>query len=123
MTSPIAEIAAGAIFERDHPFTMVRENQGDPDFEIERWRPGAWEVWEQNDDDAPTAKANGLGRVKYTVVSTHKPPGYPTRIFFKREFTTPDGGRYSPGRLMNCVASKFRKDVTAFPFPFEVEEL
>lgn len=118
------ELQPGAVFEREHPFTLVIENQGDPTFEHERWRPGAWETWaDDGSDDPVTAKAHGLGRVKFTVVSTHRPPGYPERVFFKREFTNPDGEKYAPGRLMNSVRRKFLRDVAAFPFRFEVEEL
>ena len=113
------EIEPGSVFERDHPFTMVVEGGPDPDLIFERWRPGAWNVDSAGEDVLMSCTA--LGRVKFTVISTHRPPGYQERVFFKREFTTPDGGRYAPAKLHNCIIRKFRKDVATFPFPFEVE--
>lgn len=112
--------AAGDVFERDHPFTLVIERGFEPDDAYERWRPGVWNVDDTGEDVLPSCTA--LGRVKFTVVSSHRPPGYPERVFFKREFTCPDGKRYAPGKLMNCITRKFRKDIAAFPFAFEVEQ-
>ena len=117
----VRTFAAGDVFERSHPFTFVKENGSYPGDEIERWRPGAWNS-EYDDADKGTAYCTALGAVRFMVISTHRPPGYPERVFFKREFTTPDGERYASGRLMNCITRKFRKDIAAFPFPFEVEQ-
>jgi len=110
----------GDVFERPHPFTLVVEHDHDPDAAFERWRPGAWNVDSAGEDVLTSCTA--MGRVKFTVVSIHRPPGYRERVFFKREFTTPEGKRYAPGRLMNCITRKFRKDISAFPFPFDVEQ-
>lgn len=109
----------GDVFERDHPFTWVEEGSYGDD-RYERWRPGAWNV--ETVVDEALSSCTALGRVKFTVISVHRPPGYQERVFFKREFITPDGTRYTPGRLMNCITRKFRKDIAAFPFAFEVEE-
>lgn len=116
------EFAAGEVFERDHPFTWVVEHRGDLDRENERWRPGAWETKYIYPDSA-VAIANGVGRVKFTVVSSHRPPGYPTRVFFTRQFFQPDGEAYASSKLRNCIASKFAKDIEKFPFEYEVEPL
>nr|WP_313011675.1 hypothetical protein [Brucella intermedia] len=115
-------IEAGMVFERDHPFTLVVENKGDPDFEIERWRPGAWNVVEHGPEEA-LACANAIGKVKFTVVSIHQPPGYQTRVFYKRQFFMPDGEAYASGSLKNCIISKFRRDIRGFPFEYTVEDL
>jgi len=116
--STAVEVKAGDVFERAHPFTWVEEGSGENAFE--RWRPGAWNIDSAGEDVLTSCTA--LGKVKFVVISTHRPPGYQERIFFTREFTTPDGSRYAPARLMNCIARKFRKDVAAFPFAFDVEE-
>lgn len=113
---------AGEVFERVHPFTWVTERRGATEDVVERWRPGAWDTKPIAPDDA-IAACNGLGTVKFSVVSVHTPPGYPTRVFFKREFTQPDGEKYAASKLINCIARKFAKDITTFPFPFEVVEL
>lgn len=113
---------SGEVFERPHPFTVVVENQGDPERETERWRPGAWETKYIYPDDA-CALAHGVGRVQFTVVSVHTPPRYPTRVFYTRQFFMPDGSPYASSRLKNCIANKFAKDIKAFPFHYEVEEL
>lgn len=115
-------IEPGMVFERRHPFTLCVENRGDPDFETERWRPGAWNSVQTGPDDA-IASANAEGLVRFIVVSIHQPPGYPTRVFFKRQFFMPDGTAYRPGMLRNCVLSKFRRDIKDFPFEYTVEDL
>lgn len=116
------EFQHGEVFERDHPFTWAVENKGDPDHETERWRPGAWETKYIYPDDA-CALAHGVGRVRFTVVSTHRPPGYQNRVFYKRQFFTPDGKPYTSGNLRNCILTKFVKDIECFPFHYEVEEI
>lgn len=117
-----AAVDAGMVFEREHPFTLCVENRGDPEFESERWRPGAWETKMIAPDDA-VALAHAIGRARFTVVSVHTPPGYPTRVFYKRQFFMPDGSAYRPGNLRNSILSKFRRDVAKFPFAYEVDNL
>jgi hypothetical protein len=113
----------GQVFIRDHPFTLVTENKGsDPETETERWRPGAWDTETISPEEVSQA-CNALGKVAFTVVSTHRPPGYQERVFFKREFTLPDGKRYAPGKLHNCIARKFAADILKFPFDFVIREL
>lgn len=119
-TIDTAALAHGDVFTRPHPFTWMEEGQGD--LAIERWRPGAWGIAADGPDSA-IASCNGLGSVTFCVVSTHKPPGYPERVFFKRQFFTPEGKAYAPSRLMNCITRKFKRDIEKFPFPFEVVEL
>ena len=116
------EFQPGEVFERDQPFTIVVENKGDPERETERWRPGAWDT-KYIPPDSAVALANGVGRVRFTVVSIHRPPGYPMRVFFTRQFFMPDGIPYASSRLKNCIASKFAKDIEKFPFDYEVDEL
>lgn len=111
------DLSPGLAFERDHPFTLVVEGVGE--WEVERWRPGAWNTDTRGVDEA-LAACTAEGRVKFTVISLHRPPGYPERVFFKREFTCPDGTRYAPGKLHNCIRRKFIKDVAAFPFEYVV---
>lgn len=110
------DLPHGATFSRPHPFTMVTENASDPERAYERWRPGAWEIGRDGG-----LVAHDMGAVTFMVISTHKPPGYPERVFYKRQFFLPDGEPYAPGRLMNCVKRRFLKDVEAYPNPFVVE--
>jgi hypothetical protein len=117
-----ATFQPGDVFERKHPFTWVVERHGEPDRDTERWRPGAWETKYIPPDDA-CAICHGEGTVKFTVVSVHTPPKYPTRVFFTRQFFMPDGKPYASSRLKNCIIAKFSKDIKAFPFLYEVEEL
>ncbi len=111
---------AGQTFERDHPFTWTEEGFGDQ--VIERWRPGAWNVVEDGPESA-VAGANGMGKVRYEVVSVHTPPGYPTRVFYRRQFFTPEGEPYTSPKLRVSIARKFAKDAAEFGFPFVVEKL
>lgn len=114
-------IPPGDVFERDHPFTLRADHEHYPEEKsVYRWRPGAWNV--DSEDGEVFTSCTAIGRVKFTVVSVHRPPGFQERVFFKREFTTPEGDRYTSGRLMNCITRKFRKDIAAFPFRFDVEQ-
>lgn len=119
MTATEAALEHGTKFSRPHPFTMVTENKHDPEREYERWRPGAWELVMHG--TSSIAACHEMGTVTFTVVSTHKPPGYPERVFFTRQFFLPDGEKYAPARLMNCVKRKFLRDVANYPVPFVVE--
>lgn len=117
------DITPGAVFERIHPFTFVQEHlSSDPADVIERWRPGAWETVMVAPDDA-CASCHGEGTVKFTVVSIHSPPRYQTRVFFTRHFVDPEGGIYAPNKLHNRVLSKFKREIAAFGFKYEVVEL
>lgn len=116
------EFTAGEVFTRKHPFTFVVEKTGLPDVEFEQWRPGAWESTYLAPDEM-IAACHAEGTVTYTVISSHRPPGYETRIFFKREFMTPEGKRYAPARLHNCILRKFVRDITKFQFQYEIVEL
>jgi hypothetical protein len=119
----MSEIVAGSVFERVHPFTWVEERlSNDPADVLERWRPGAWETTLIPPDDA-CAACNGEGTVKFTVVSTHSPPRYQTRVFFTRHFIDPEGGVYAPNKLHHRVLSKFRREIEEFGFRYEVVEL
>jgi hypothetical protein len=120
MTTGTKALAPGDVFTRPHPFTWVKEGEGE--FAIERWRPGAWDHVSSGPEDM-TMACHALGSVTFTVVSIHRPPGYPERVFFKRQFFTPDGTPYASSKLMNCITRKFRKDVEKFPFHYEVVEL
>jgi hypothetical protein len=129
MTSPkskeqvVPNIAAGAVFERDHPFSFVQERlSSDPADVIERWRPGAWETTLVGPDDARAA-CHGIGKVKFTVVSVHSPPRYQTRVFFTRHFVDPEGGLYTPNKLHHRVLSHFKREIAGFAFKYEVIEL
>ena len=59
--------------------------------------------------DDSEAYCNAVGEMILTEVSRHKPGRYPTRVFYLREWVTPDGKRFGKPALRMCSAEKFNR--------------
>lgn len=108
-------IEIGKTYEVVCPF--VRMVYSDMDEEgcsnVLSWKPGI----EYRDvyPDSSEAIAHGVGKVFYTVVSTHKPPHpYPERVFFTRKFETPDGRKFGKVKLHILTMEAFRRRVAGY---------
>lgn len=84
---------------------------------VKSWRPG---VRHEADNDSTYAVADGMGTLILTFVSRHKPGRYPARVFFTREWVTPDGNRFGTTKLHVAVESKFRRLCNGYPYHFEM---
>lgn len=47
--------------------------------------------------------------MRLTVVSVHRPGRFPTRVFFTRQFVTPDGKAFGKSKLHIVTVEKFRR--------------
>jgi hypothetical protein len=122
----MGEIVPGATFTTRAPFVRYMATMLDADgpSEVPGWRPGAWNTHYIPPDDAENL-ADAEGYVEYNVVSVHKPPGYPERVFFRRVFITPDGKRLNGPKsraLRVSTTPAFRRRISGWPVPYVVGE-
>ena len=58
----------------------------------------------------------------FMVVAAFKPGRFPTRIFFTRSFTDPDGKTFGKGALRISTLDKFRRLTRGYLIPYGVGE-
>jgi hypothetical protein len=124
------DLEAGAIFRAPYPFILDKytavENDGDGYSTSEQttWKPGTRleTVYIPPDDCDSVNIADGVGEIILTIVSTHKPGHYPTRVFFVRQWRSPAGKEFGK-RSCRCVtAEKFRRLAKGYAYPFEIDQ-
>lgn len=111
--TPPAAGSAGARCEThtaEYPFVRSVYDVFDADgsHDVPCWAPGVRHVWCGPEDTE--AVADGIGFVTYTVVSEHRPgPGWPTRVFYTRQWIDPSGKRFGKNKLHIATKQKFRR--------------
>lgn len=101
--------SAGDIFAFPYPFVREKYNgpiDGDWSIETMTWRPGVIHEIIAPGDDTETI-AHAMGEQVLTVVSVHKPGQFPTRVFYTRQWRSPDGNLFGNGRLHIKTAQAF----------------
>lgn len=110
-------IAVGSVFEVDCPFIRAPFESYDEDgpYRILSWRPGAiWEVYGPYGDDA-ALRAHGMGKVRYKVIAVcPMPRPYPTRVFFTRKWTNPDGRTFGTSKLHVMTREAFKRRTVSY---------
>lgn len=117
-------LAAGEVFEVPYPFirdTYIDHVRGDDgnwrEVKVPSWAPGT------NPAAYDEAVADGMGAMILSVVSTCQMPGrYPDRVFYTRQWRTPDGKVFGKAGLRVATDTKFRALVAGFRFAFELTE-
>lgn len=79
----------------------------DGPYEAKSWVPGV--RFENISPEDVDAVADGVGHMMLTVVGVFKPGRYPTRVFFTRKFSDPDGNVFGKSKLHICTLEKFRR--------------
>lgn len=104
-------------FYRDTRVITYRESDGSyAGYDVEdTWVPGTRR--EMADMERVDLTADGLGTMTLTVVSVHKPGKYPTRVFYTRRFTDPDGKTFGKGRLRITTKSAFNQLARGYRLP------
>lgn len=105
---------AGDVIRHAYPFRRGTVSLFEPDpvdgggrqFEVETWIPGARPELVGPWGDTENI-ADGVGEQILTIVSTHKPGRYPLRIFYTRQWITPDGKQFGKTRCRVTTASAF----------------
>lgn len=102
-------LASGQTFSLPHPFVRsvwTNWDEGGSWNELS-WKPGV--EFETYVDDS-YAVCHGVGAVTYTVIDVHKlPRPYPSRVFYTRLWTSPDGRTFGKKNLLNTTVSAFRR--------------
>lgn len=85
------------------------------------WKPGVkYEMIGPYAEDG-TAVANGMGSVTYHVVSICPlPRPYPARVFYTRQWTSPDGRVFGKKKLRVITLVSFRNLIKGFRYHVEV---
>lgn len=64
--------------------------------------------------------ADGEGHMMLTVISVHRPSPFPTRVFYTRQFSDPDGNVFGKKCLRVCTLEKFRRISQSYQYPYEL---
>lgn len=119
-------IQSGQVFTVTHPF--IREEVSLPPADPEAtglnlvmsWRPGIRDElidqWGSSDKFA-----DGVGAQILTVVSVHKPGRYPRRVFYTRQWRSPDGKVFGKPNLRIKAINAFKTLVKGYRHGFTVK--
>lgn len=112
-------LTAGQAFVVPHPFVRTVWTSWDEDGESSElsWKPGVeFEAGGPHGDDS-YANCHGVGSVTYTVIDVHKlPRPYPSRVFYTRLWTSPDGRSFGKKKLLSTTSAAFRRRVSVSLF-------
>jgi hypothetical protein len=110
----IGSIKSGAQFEVLYPFVREEVTLNDEEGRTitESWRPGI-----QHDLEGDLV-ADAIGRMDLTIISIHRPGSFPTRVFFTRKWTDPDGKTFGKNKLHITSMSAFKKLLNGYRHPF-----
>ncbi len=121
---------AGDVFTVAYPFlrSTFEHQEMDVDGPINStrptWRPGteytseAVYVGHGEYDERVENVADAMGQMVLTVVSVHKPGRYPTRVFFTRQFVTPEGKAFGKTMLRMMTLAAFTRRTRGYLVPF-----
>ena len=119
-------IKAGQVHEV-RPFPFVRHvasvlNPENDEYEdVDCWKPGT--KAEMVPPDSSQLIAEGQGAMRLTVVGVYTPPGFPTRVFYLRQWIDPAGKEFGRRALKVCVASAFRRRANGYAHDYVLNGL
>lgn len=99
------------------PYPMIRTTYDDGDPEggpRESWKPGVEWVAVHPDNQRPEADA--MGSVALTVISIHKPGGYPERVFYLQQWIAPDGREFGKRKLRVTTTAAFLRRARGYRY-------
>ena len=114
--------------EHRAPYPFVREVYSIFDFDEETglvprvesfdWRPGT--EFDAN-QYGERRIAHAVGEIILTEVARFKPGRYPERVFFTRQWLTPEGNLFGKTRLRMTTASAFSRLIKGYGAPYTVQ--
>lgn len=117
--------AAGDVFRVRYPFIRERVtlcNEDGP-YETVSWRPGVSIESAGPYGEDTDIVANGEGEMVLTVVDTFKPGRFPRRVFFTRQFISPDGHPFGKRGLRMTTVEAFRRRASGYQLAYAVEDM
>lgn len=116
------DIIEGQVVKVDYPFSRTEYTPPpgeDGNFNtILSWRPGIWYL--PNGHDDADVLADGMGKMILSVVSIHKPGKWPARVFYVREWKTPDGKVFGKQRCKVMAQSAFKGLLRGYRHDFKM---
>lgn len=111
------EWKAGDVIEVPYPFVRTTYTEYDEggSSEVLSWKPGIeYELRGDSYSHSSEAVADGTGKQILTVIDIHKPGKYPTRIFYTRQWVSPDGKTFGKSALRITTLDAFRRRARGF---------
>lgn len=111
---------AGDVFRVRYPFVRCEVDTPDDDPEgvgyvrIISWTPGVEFVDKPPTGEDNEAVCDGEGEMVLTVVDTHRPGKFPTRVFFTRAWVDPDGKTFGKSGLHIMTAQAFKRRAAGY---------
>lgn len=116
--------SAGDTFTATYPFVRDTYTATDEEgcHERQTWKPGVrFEPLPPYGEDTGAA-ADGEGLVSFSVVATFKPARYPMRVFFTRQFKSPEGKWFGKSKLHIVTLEKFRRLIRGYRYTYGIGE-
>ena len=114
-------MTAGEQFTIEYPFYWASEADPETGADEGGWIPGT--EGRLVPPDTAEEYADGIGYCVYTVVSTHRPGKYPTRVFYTREWLDPDGNEFGHKTLRVHSLGYFKRLIRGYRLPFQMSEV
>ena len=99
----------GTVFKVPYPFVLTigsaLDDEGPSYFPS--WKPGTEE--REVYPDSSEMVYHGIGSMVLTVVATFKPPKWPTRVFYTRSWTDPQGRTFGKNNLRITTLGNFNR--------------
>jgi hypothetical protein len=116
----MSDFTPGAFIEVAHPFVLEEYSGFDEDGPLKRmsWRPGV--RFEMIGPEDSGSFADGIGKQVLTIISTHKPGRYPERVFYTRQWVSPDGHQFGKTKLRIITAAAFRTIIKGYRHRYEM---
>lgn len=114
----VSKLVPGTVYSIAWPFlqTSLKTDRGAM-YLCGEWKPGAEVIKE---DGGCLTTCHGEGLLTVTLVSIHKPgPTFHPRVFYRAQFTDPDGKQMRPGLRMKTAAA-FTTFVKGYRYEYEV---
>lgn len=118
------ELKAGDVFNVPYPFVLeeVELFDGEGPATTKSWRPGVEYIPTGYYGDSFEPVADGMGEMRLTIVSVHKPGKYPTRVFFVRQWVDPNGKLFGKTKLRMTTATVFASRARGYREEFSFRE-
>lgn len=102
-------IKPGDSFKISYPFVLTSHMDWDEEggWEAPSWKPGV-EFVNVPPDGGTETRYHGDGFMVLTVVDTFKPTGWPTRVFYTRQWIDPQGRTFGKNGLRVTTLGHFR---------------
>lgn len=110
------DLTEGATFTNPYPFVREIGAAVDEDGPCEflTWKPGLRAIMPTSQYDDGEELADAMGKQILTVVSIHRPGRFPPRVFFTRQWETPDGKLFGKAKCRVTTQQAFRRMSAGF---------